>query len=214
MKAENPDRIKVAPREERSILDQIRNDRELIERLNISAQELDALSRCALLGTLTCKQDMLFILRQIRESGGPDQAALIAQPPSFEEEEEDHIPDFRGIAARVAPVIKLEPASVESIVRRRLPAQLGMIFWGFVLVAGLVWNAMIAVSRWHDSYMPLGSAAAQASPSDAWYSHLDGSNSLLWLEFLFVGSVAIVMYMRSRKGTRHLKVRPGGRRLR
>jgi hypothetical protein len=213
MKADTQDRISIAPREERSILDQIRNDRELIERLNITSQELDALSRCALLGTLTCKQDMLFILRQIREAGGPDQAAIVAQPPAFEEEQEDRIPDFRRIA-RVAPVIKPEPASLENVFRRKLSAQLGTIFWGLVLVAGLVWNGLIAISRWHDSYLPVGASAAQAAPSEAWYSHLDGSNSLLWLEFLFVGSVAVVMYLRSRKGTRHLKVRPGARRYR
>ena len=99
-------------------------------------------------------------------------------------------------------------------VRGKLSAQLGTIFWGLVLVAGLIWNGLIAISRWHDSYLPVGTSAVQAAPSEAWYSHLDGSNSLLWLEFLFVGSVAVVMYFRSRKGTRHLKVRPGARRYR
>ena len=59
-----------APRQERAILDQIRNDHELIARLEITPAELEALSKCALLGTLTCKEDMLFILRQIREATG------------------------------------------------------------------------------------------------------------------------------------------------
>src|SRR5580698_1665661 len=59
------------PSQERSILDQIRNDHELVARLSITPQELEALSKCALLGTLTCKEDMLFILRQIREARRP-----------------------------------------------------------------------------------------------------------------------------------------------
>jgi hypothetical protein len=59
------------PPQERSILDQIRDDHELVARLSITPQELEALSKCALLGTLTCKEDMLFILRQIREATRP-----------------------------------------------------------------------------------------------------------------------------------------------
>src|SRR5208337_4093895 len=72
MKGELQDQLILAPRTERAILDEIRNDRELIARLRVTPQELEALSKCALLGTLTCKQDMLFILRQIREATSPD----------------------------------------------------------------------------------------------------------------------------------------------
>ena len=65
------DRIDSAPQDERAILDEIRNDHDLIARLKITPKELEALSKCALLGTLTCKEDMLFILRQIREARRP-----------------------------------------------------------------------------------------------------------------------------------------------
>ena len=163
-----------ASRDKRDIREQFRHDHELIERLKISQPEMDSLAKCALLGTLTCKQDLLFILRQIREAGGPDQAAIVAQPPAFEEEEEDRVADFRRIA-RVAP-IKPDAASLEGVFRGKLSAQLGTIFWGLVLVAGLIWNGLIAISRWHDSYLPVGTSAVQAAPSEAWYSHLDGSD--------------------------------------
>jgi hypothetical protein len=69
------------PSQERSILDQIRDDHELVARLSITPQELEALSKCALLGTLTCKEDMLFILRQIREARRPDPEAQAPRDP-------------------------------------------------------------------------------------------------------------------------------------
>ncbi len=69
------------PSQERSILDQIRDDHELVARLSITPQELEALSKCALLGTLTCKEDMLFILRQIREARRPDPEAQAPRGP-------------------------------------------------------------------------------------------------------------------------------------
>ena len=74
--------IQAPPPQERSFLDQIRDDHELVARLSITPQELEALSKCALLGTLTCKEDMLFILRQIREATRPDPKAQAAHNPS------------------------------------------------------------------------------------------------------------------------------------
>jgi|SRR5579862_8807367 len=203
-----------APREERAILDEIRNDHELIARLKITPEELGALSKCALLGTLTCKQDMLFILRQIREAGRDSTAAV---PPSsrsatFEDEAKEPRPDFRRIPIRVAPARTDEPGSLDSIVRRRLPEQLGVHFWVAVLAAGLVWNGVIVMLRWRDNFMTtFGPAAAETTSSDAWYNHLDHPNALVWFELLFVGCVALVLYLRSRRRTRHLKVRPAGR---
>ena len=79
MKDDSTDQTDFIPSEERAILDEIRNDRELIHRLSITSQELEALSKCALLGTLTCKQDMLFILRQVREATN----STIDQPTVF-----------------------------------------------------------------------------------------------------------------------------------
>jgi hypothetical protein len=217
MKSETPDRLKLAPNEERALLDEIRNDHELIERLKITRQEMEALSKCALLGTLTCKQDMLFILRQIREATSPahDQTALFPQPPQAEEEDEaaDSVPDFRHIPIRSTPGIITELGSLEGIVRRRLPEQFGVLFWVVVLVIGLLWNGAIIISRWRDNFMTAigNTPLSQAPASTAWYDRLDHFNFLLTFEILSVAAVAAAMYIRSRRNSRRFKVRPGTR---
>ena len=121
MKTETKGNPDLTPREERAILDQIRNDPDLIARLSITPQELEALSKCALLGTLTCKQDMLFILRQIREatSSTIDHTTLFPQPSAVNEtENEDPVPELRNIATRLAPKVIPEPGSLDTVVRR------------------------------------------------------------------------------------------------
>ena len=217
MKTEMQDRLKLAPKEERAILDEIRGDHELVARLKITPQEMEALSKCALLGTLTCKQDMLFILRQIREATSPvlDQAALFPQPPQIEDEDEtaDSLPDFRHVAIRETPGVIPEPGSLEGIVRRRLPEQFGVLFWVVVLVVGLVWNGALIITRWRDSFMTaIGNAPlSQTSASTAWYDRLDHFNFLLAFEILAVASVVGVMYLINRRNSRRFKVRPGTR---
>lgn len=46
-------------------------DRKTVEALGVTARELLELARGSLLGTLTCKEDVLFLLRQIREATKP-----------------------------------------------------------------------------------------------------------------------------------------------
>jgi hypothetical protein len=46
-------------------------DREGLEALGVTDAELQTLSRVSLLGTLSCKEDVEFILRQIREARRP-----------------------------------------------------------------------------------------------------------------------------------------------
>jgi len=107
MKGDSHDQLNLTPREERAILDEISNDRDLISRLSITPQELEALSKCALLGTLTCKQDMLFILRQIREatSSTIDHTALFPKPPEVKELSEDSALSLRGMVTHPAAVV-------------------------------------------------------------------------------------------------------------
>jgi hypothetical protein len=201
MKADTQDQPVLAPHEEREILDQIRSDHELIERLRITPEELEALSKCALFGTLTCKEDLLFILRQIREAGGPaaggsiDRTTLFPQPAPSEDQEEDPIPpDFR-IAVRLGGTA--------------VPNQFGIFFWTIVLVVGLASYFLVAISRWRNSFMTIiGMPAGQAPPSAAWYSNLDRSSILLWGEVLFVPGIAVVMYLKSLRGSLRFKVRP------
>ena len=51
-------------------------DQDTIRTMGVTEQELEALSRASLLGALTCKEDLLFILQQIREKLKP------ATPPT------------------------------------------------------------------------------------------------------------------------------------
>lgn len=215
MKNETQDATNLAPREERAILDEIRNDHELIARLRITPQELEALSKCALLGTLTCKQDMLFILRQIREatSASFDHANLFPAPafPVAMPEDDPAVPDIRQVRGRIAPAIGLESAATP---RRLFPARFGILFWGAILTVGVIWNSIILISRWRDSFMTtIGSPISAISPGDAWYAHLDRFSVLLTWEALFVVAIVGITYLRSLRGTRRFKVRPGGRLL-
>jgi hypothetical protein len=199
-------------RPERTLLDQIRNDRELIDRLRITPAEIEVLSKCALLGTLTCKQDMLFILRHIREAGsrGVEQATVVAQPALPDDQEKDSARDVSRTPVHTARAIVPELGSLEGIVRRRLPEQLGVMFWVVVLAVGLAWNGAIMLSRWKDKFATsIGAPAAQTLAPDAWYDKLDRFNVLFWLEILFIAGVALVIYLRSLRSARRFKVKPG-----
>jgi hypothetical protein len=217
MKTDTKDPLNIAPREERTVLEQLRNDRELIDRLKITPQELEALSRCALLGTMSSKHDMLFILRQIREATSPiaENAVFISAPDPNpnDAEDEDDVPDLLHVPARVAAAAVHHPASLESIVRRRVPEQFGVLFWVLVAVVVLVWNGVSVMSRWRDNFVgAIGTAPIdQSRSSDVWYGGFDRFNVLLCWELLFVGAIAGAFYLYSRRGTRHLKVRPGRR---
>ncbi|MGO8801682.1 hypothetical protein [Candidatus Binatus sp.] len=203
MKADSQDLLAVATEEGSDFLDQIRNDRHLIERLKITPEELEALSKCSLFGTLTCKQDMLFILRQIREAsgrpaaGGPlDQTPLFAQPPAPQQQEEDPVPpQWRRIT--------VSPDSAAA------PERSSVVFWMMVLVAGLALNFLIAVSFWRNGFMTtVGRFTGRAGHSAVWYSNLDRPDVLFLGEVLFVVAVAVVIYLKSRRAYRRFRVRP------
>jgi hypothetical protein len=213
MKGDSHDQSNLTPREERAILDEIRNDRDLISRLSITPQELEALSKCALLGTLTCKQDMLFILRQIREATGStiDHTALFPKPPEVKELSENSAPSLRGMVTHPAAVVIPEPGSVDS--RRRISGKFGVVFWVVVLAIGLVWNGLMIISRWRDNFLttvetPVSQAA---SSSGVWYDKLDHLNVLLVWEVLIVGAIAFAIHLKSQRDSRRFKVRPGRR---
>jgi hypothetical protein len=204
MKGDLHEPLDPPPSEERAILDEIRNDHELIRRLSITQQELEALSKCALLGTLTCKQDMLFILRQIREASSHSIGhTLFPNPPEAKELSADFAPSLRGTVTRPASVLTGEPESPDTIVG-------GRIFRVVVLV-GIVVSALLIIYRWRDLVAKVGAMAGQATSSGVWYVQLDHLNVLLFWEFLIVGAIASVMYLHSRRGSRRFKVRPGRR---
>lgn len=205
-----PDSLNLAPRAQAAILDEIRNDRELIARLNITPQELEALSKCVLLGTLTCKQDMLFILRQIREATSPaiDNANLL---PALRQEvrEEDPVPDVRQVRGLMRPAVEM--GTLEGAVSRRMLGKFGIFFWGSILAIALVWNAVIVISRWSDSLITtIGLPVSAVSPSDAWYGRIDHFGVLLAWEALFLIVIVAVTYVRQQRYSRRFKVKPGG----
>ncbi len=211
MKTDSDRRLLPAPPQEGSLLDQIRNDRELVARLRITPQELQALSKCSLLGTLTCKEDMLFILRQIREATNPSSSGRIPvfpQPATYpgDEDQEEPLPDFRR-SRFVADFIP-EPGSLDGPVRRRLPVQFGILFLAAITAVALFWNGTIAISRWRDTFITrVGAAGA----SGDWFNHLDRFSVLLSWEVLFVVGIIGAIYLRSLKGSSRFKVRPGRR---
>src|SRR5208282_5535703 len=86
------------------IIEEFRSDHEVIERLRVTPQELQALSSASLLGSLTYKQDVQFMLSQIREAREPAslQATVPPEPLHVAAENiEPSIPDFSEMAERI-----------------------------------------------------------------------------------------------------------------
>ena len=85
------------------IIEEFRSDHELIERLGVTPQELRALSSASWFGSLTCKRDLLFVLREIREDTEPAnlQATGSSEPlPVQDENIEPSIPDISEMTER------------------------------------------------------------------------------------------------------------------
>ena len=214
MKTDSHHLSTVASPQEPPVLDQIREDHELVARLNITPQELDALSKCAFLGTLTCKEDMLFILRQIREATSPlvsERVLLFSQPsPCSEDEEPEDFPDFPQIQSRFAPEIIPQPGSLEG--RLRLPKQFGVLFLVAIMAVAFLWNGIITISRWRGTFMTrVGVPVTQAPALEVWFNHLNRFSVLLSSEILFVVGIIGVIYFRSLRGRSRFRVRPSCR---
>ena len=70
------------------IIEDFGRDHEVLERLRVTSEELHALSRVSMLGTLTSKQDLLFMLRQIREAAEPAEIdEIVSTEPACAEDE-------------------------------------------------------------------------------------------------------------------------------
>ncbi|MGB9381932.1 hypothetical protein, partial [Candidatus Binatus sp.] len=52
----------------------------VVERFRVTPEELKALSNASLLGSLTCEQDVKFMLRQIREASEPAEPQAVVAP--------------------------------------------------------------------------------------------------------------------------------------
>jgi hypothetical protein len=93
------------------IFDEFCADRESIAALNVTAEEFRELSRASLFGTLTSKDDLLFMLRQIRAAMNPTAAPTIEQSTK----------DVNQLAAetmRLAALAKLDELDLKAAKRR------------------------------------------------------------------------------------------------
>ena len=86
-------------------------DRDTNAALGVTAEEFQELSRASLLGTLTSKDDLLFMLRQIRAAMNP-----IASPSN-----EPALPDINYLAEtmRLKALAKLDELDLKAELRRR-----------------------------------------------------------------------------------------------
>jgi hypothetical protein len=161
------------PQEERQVWDQFCDDHELLERLQVTPQELTALKNCVLLGTLTCKGDMLFILRQIRmatEPSSEDTTISPAPEPSRDIRVEDPAKVI-GAPANYRPAASVsstpEPGSLAAIAgsRSRVIKQFGLLCWTLVLLGFVLWNAVTGLSNWQRALLTtIGVQTQQATP--------------------------------------------------
>jgi hypothetical protein len=103
------------------------SDREALDALRVTTNELQALSRASLLGTLSCRQDVLFILDKIRKpliigDSGPSPAS--APPP---------------------------PLSMTETIRRAAFAKMAERDSRNAKLARMVWRGIkMMFERWHD----------------------------------------------------------------
>jgi hypothetical protein len=161
------------PQAEREIWDRFSKDHELLERLGVTTPELEALANCVLLGTLTSKQDLLFILQQIRAATAPsaDKPTISPIPVPHRDEKAaaneftapvDHHPDA---VARTMP----EPGSLEVIARSRPIEQFGVFFWTLLLIGYLMWNFIVGLSTWRQHFFAsIGVQAYHSTAPEVW----------------------------------------------
>jgi len=83
------------------IIEEFSRDHDVLQRLRVSSQELHALSRVSMLGTLSSKQDLLFMLRQIREAEEPSEVEVTTPEPTIEENVETSGADIGELAANI-----------------------------------------------------------------------------------------------------------------
>ncbi len=112
-------------------------DLESIESLGVTDQELDALSRASLLGIPNSKEDVIFILRQIRESMKSMEAQASDPLGSIDtpaKKIEEPVRDFSKIteAIRREALANLDDRDLKAAIRRRTAVGRLESAWGLV----------------------------------------------------------------------------------
>jgi hypothetical protein len=179
MKSNSPEYGDPMPQEERPVWEEFCDDHELLERLEVTPQELTALKNCLLLGELTCKQDMLFILRQIRlatEPSSRETTISLAPDPRWDNKAEDSAKEISAPEISAAPANYRPPASVRStpepgslaaISRPRVIERLGVLCWTLLLLGFVMWNLVTGLSNWRQIFLTtIGVQTQQAAAPD------------------------------------------------
>ena len=160
------------PQAEREIWERFSKDRELLERLRVTTQELEGLASCVLLGTLNCKQDLLFILQQIRSATEScAEEPTISLLPSHRDDEADAKEATAPVGYRPAAAVWAmpEPGSLEVIARSRAIEQFGVFFWALLLVGFLMWNFIGGLSTWRHHFLTrIGAQTYNATVPEVW----------------------------------------------
>jgi len=142
------------------IIEEFRGDHEAIERLQVTPQELQALSSASLLGSLTCKQDVLFMLRQIREAENPAELQSTVPPEPLDvphENIEPSQPGFSEMAERIRreSLAKLTESDSSAGIDRRSPlGQFGASSSALVSMAAIAWSCIKMMLNWRNHLSP------------------------------------------------------------
>jgi hypothetical protein len=129
---------------QQEIIEEFLGDHELLDRLQVTPQEIQSLSTSSLLGSLTCRQDMLFILRLLREGPNSAEHHATVTPESrhaTDENIEPPTPDPGEMAERIrlgALANLNESDSLKGIVRHSALRRYGVFSAAFVLIQSLL----------------------------------------------------------------------------
>jgi hypothetical protein len=203
-----------APISSQQVWEQLCNDRELLERLKVMPEELEALRTCAFLGSLTGKDDMLFILRMIRSGIAADFEVTVdlddqSSEPEDEIEEPDESSDVLHSAFSLSSVPAPAPESLAAIARVRVPEQLSLFAVIIALTLGMLCYFVPAATGWEQHFWAhLGIIPTQAVAVRAPVGRPSAYRILLMCEAMFVAVAFLLTHWIHRKPVKRFKVRP------
>ncbi|MDO8433631.1 MAG: hypothetical protein Q7S58_14595 [Candidatus Binatus sp.] len=214
MKINAPNGAIAAPNGKREAWEALCRDHELLERLRVTPEELEALRTCALLGSLTGKDDMLFILRMIRGGNTPDFAVAVEldddapEPADSLKEPEAPRRNFKPAFDR-STIAAPAPESLAAIARVRVPEQLGVFALIIAFTLGLLWYFVPTIAGFeHHFWSQLGIVPVEATAPAMTASRLGEYRMLIACEVLVVAAALFVTHWIYRNPTKRLKVRP------
>ena len=182
------------------ILEEFRRDHEAIERLRVTPEELQALSSTSLLGSLTCRRDVLFMLRQIREARKPGELQAAAPPEPLHVPAENIDPSIRDISEMAERIRReglarlTESDSLKAVDRLSTLGQFGVFSSALILIAATIWGCIKMMLNWrHHPSLKLTLSAL--SSMGARIGKMGDPKILVSGEILFVAGVVAGIYL-------------------